>query len=186
MQKYYIYFSNTDFTLDETHEYGCSMSALKKHLTIPLTVIRRDISVLFSMPECGYLYFDFGDESENNIINSSSFCKEIISGKYDNIPIVSALPFRYVDSEIPIVVKPTEMAVLSRYASQQNHIQNNPILNYYIKQSYRFQETSTLSNKLYYLNYAINKTCAVMIRYHDSQKKALNLEIYPLKLLYCC
>ncbi len=184
MLKYYIYFSNKDFTLDENHEYGCSIAALSDHLSIPMTIIRRDVAALFSMPECGYLYFDEDNVSYDDSPEIKEIGKKIISGECDNIPIVSALPFQYADSEIPVTMKPSEAALLSRYASQQIHLQKYSGSDYRIKQSYRFRETAALSDKLYALNQAINKSRAVMLRYHDPQKRTLNLEIYPVRLLY--
>ncbi len=185
MLKYYIYFSNKDFTLDENFEYGCSMASLNDHLSIPLTVIRRDIATLFSMPECGYLFFDQEtDTEEEESCKPEIICKKIISGDCDNIPIVSALPFQYTDSEIPVTMKPSEAALLTNYAQGQIHTQNYSGADYRIKKSYRFRETPALTDKLRTINQAINKSSAVMIRYQDPQKRTLNLEVYPISLLY--
>ena len=184
LQKYYTYFSNKDFILDEDIEEGCSISKLHKHLSIPVIVIRRDIASILSMPENGYIWFDT-DTYDIDSIGIGYLCKEVVSGTMDDIPIISALPFYYTSSEIPISIKNSDIELLSRYTNKNltGSVSSDP--GYRIKSSYRFHHSTALTERLISLNEAIASTCAVKLRYHDPKnKKDLNLEVFPVQLLY--
>ncbi len=188
IQYYYIYFSNKDYTLCENIEYGCSIAELHRILSIPLSVIRRDIASLFSMPESGSLFFD-SDSGLLNELPKDAICKKIVSGAMDDITISSGLPFHFsesYDSEIPFTIRPGDSDYISRYTKWIKTESKNSDRNYSIKQSYRFRDSMALSDKLQLLNKAINQHNAIIMRYSSPKGKsdAKNLEIYPVRLLY--
>ncbi|WP_034444880.1 WYL domain-containing protein [Butyrivibrio sp. AE2032] len=185
IQYYYIYFSNKDYTLVENIEYGCSIAELHRILSIPVSVIRRDIASLFSMPECGYVYFD--DDSElSEELSTHDICSKIVSGELDNIAISSALPFHFADSDIPFAVSAGDLNYISRYSKIIRSEITNSESAYSIKQSYRFRDTMALTDKLQLFSKAISQNCAVIIRYQSPRttEESSNLEIYPVRLLY--
>ncbi len=185
VQYYYIYFSNKDYTLNENLEYGCSITELHRVLSIPLSVIRRDIASLFSMPECGYIYFD--DDSElAEELSADDIGSKIVSGALDNTPISSALPFHFSNSDIPFAIATSDLDYISRYSKIIRSEKNSSDSTYSIKQSFRFRDTMALTDKLQLLSRAISQQCAVLIRYQSPKKpeESTNLEIYPVRLLY--
>lgn len=182
IQYYYIYFSNKDSTLSDI-EYGCSILELHRVLSIPLSIIRRDIASLFSMPERGYLYFE--DDSEQlEELSINELCERIVSGETDNIPISSALPFHFSDSDIPFAVSISDLDNISRYSKILRSEQDNIDRTYSIKQSYRFRDTMALTDNLLKLSQAISQRSAAIIRYQSPKEPEENLEIYPVRLLY--
>ena len=182
--KYYTYFSNKDFTLDENIEEGCSISALSVHLGLPVTVVRRDVAALFGMPENGYIWFDT-DKCDTDTMSVEDICKRIISGEMDDVPVVSALPFYYTNAELPVAMKESEAELLEMYIKGISTDMPGVDTGYRIKQSYRFHQTEALTERLLILNEAIAGSYAVKLRYHDPRgKKDLNIEVYPVQLLY--
>jgi len=184
LQKYYIYFSNKDFTLDDEIEEGCSIVSLQKHLRLPVGVLRRDIALLLSMPEKGYIWFD-SDEVDIDNIPNDKLRSGVIRGLYDDVPIISALPFYYTEADVPVPMKETEKELLSGYLQSVFNGREPQDAGYVVKQSYRFHHTEALTERILTLNEAINASCAVRMRYRDPRKKnELTIEIFPVRLLY--
>ena len=187
LMKYYSYFSNKDYILDEDIEEGCSISGISSHLGIPVSVVRRDIAGIVEMPENGYILFDMKDEEEDDTdaFSRRDICKEIITGAWDHVPIISVLPFSFTNADLPMAMKENEAELLGIYT--KNCSMDIPGMDggYRIKSNYRFQYTEALTEKIFALNEAIDSSCAVRLRYHDpEEKKEANHEIYPVQLLF--
>ena len=180
IQQYYIYCANKEFTMDDDIEYGFTIRRLSERLDIPVTVVRRDIAELFSMPENGYLYFD---DSELEDYEPDELRKYIIDGSADVIPIISAMPFRYAQAEIPFATKSNDTSIITAYSDLK--LVESKDTDYLIKKSYRFRETQGLIDHLQVMDKAIRLSCSATIRYYDPREEhTINIEIYPVKLLY--
>lgn len=181
IHQYYIYCANKGYALDDETEYGFTIRRLSERLEIPLSVVRRDMAALFSMPESGYLYFD--DPSQQEECEPGEIRRLIISGSTDDIPIVSAMPFRYNQAEIPFATRSNDTSIITSYSDLK--LMESKDSDYLIKKSYRFCETRGLIDYLQIMDKAIRLSCSTMIRYYVPIKKSIiNIEIYPVRLHY--
>ena len=137
--------------MDDDIEYGFTIRRLSERLDIPVNIVRRDIAELFSMPENGYLYFD---DSELEDYEPSELRKYVIDGSADAIPIISAMPFRYAQAEIPFATKSNDTSIIMAYFGLK--LVESKDTDYLIKKSYRFRETQGLIYHLQGMDMAIN------------------------------
>ena len=182
IQQYYIFFSNKDSIMEEDIENGFTIERLSVRLGINPDIIRRDIASLFSMPENGYLYFDSDEDVDD--LDPNELRKKFISGSLDTTPIVSAMPFHYAESEVPVAIDANESSIISGYSGVRLPSENTDT-DYLVKRSYRFRITQGLIEHLQTIDHAIDHSCSVTIRYFDPRvMHNINIEIYPVRLFY--
>ena len=93
------------------------------------------------------------------------------------------MPFRYAQAEIPFATKSNDTSIITAYSDLK--LVESKDTDYLIKKSYRFRETQGLIDHLQVMDKAIRLSCSATIRYYDPREEhTINIEIYPVKLLY--
>lgn len=113
-----FYRLNTIISFLSSEEFSYSISNLSEILNVPKPILHNDIINILKSTENSLYLYPADEELEDDFIYSASLEKEILSGKYDNIPLSIDNPFK---SDISVSLTNFELNCLNDFLKQYNY-----------------------------------------------------------------
>lgn len=113
-----FYRLNTIISLLSSEEFSYSIDNLSQILNIPKPILHNDILNLLKSTENSLYLYPEDDELEDDFIYSPALEKELLSGKYDQVPLSIDNPFK---SDISISLTNFELNCLNDFLKQYNY-----------------------------------------------------------------
>lgn len=199
LQSYYYWFNNNtnDIVIDECFANGISMQRISEISSIPLSIVRSDIAMLFQWKKDldDFMDSNYDNISYFNIKHPAEFCfdgvydidiNELIcsikNGDLDQIPIYNASYPNYYN--IPISSEEAT-ALYSCHKQMLLHLNKLYKTDYFVKDGYLFSSfNEQLFEYLRILNQAISDHSCCHMTYKGRKNIETTFDFYPIKIAY--